>query len=67
MNIERIDFYKISDPQTREVVSQLADCVFELSRELKRTLTQLTSQNVKEIDFNITRVKNLDKIIKKEE
>lgn len=66
MNIERINLNNIPDPQTREVVSQLADCVFELSRELKKSLTQLTSQNVKEIDFNITKVKNLDKIIKKE-
>lgn len=66
MNIERINLNNIPDPQTRQVVSQLADCVFELNRELKRTLNQLTSQNVKEIDFNVTRVKNLDKIINKE-
>lgn len=66
MNIERINLNDIPDPKTRQVVSQLAECVFELNRELKRTLNQLTSQNVKEIDFNITKVKNLDKIIKKE-
>lgn len=66
MNIERINLNNIPDPETRQVVSQLAECVFELNRELKRTLNQLTSQNVKEIDFNITSVKNLDKIIKKE-
>lgn len=66
MNIERINLNNIPDPETRQVVGQLAECVFELNRELKRTLNQLTSQNVKEIDFNITSVKNLDKIIKKE-
>lgn len=64
MNIERINLDNIPDHQTREVVSQLAECVFELNRELKKTLNQLTSQNVKEIDFNITRVKNVDKILK---
>lgn len=64
MNIERINLDNISDTQTREVVSQLAECVFELNRELKKTLNQLTSQNVKEIDFNITRVKNVDRILK---
>ncbi len=64
MKIESINTSKITDPATREVISQLAECIFELSRDIKKTLNHLTSQNVKEIDFNITGVKNIDSVLK---
>lgn len=65
MNIESIDVSSITDIEgARRVIAKLADCVFEMNREIKRELNNLTSQNVKSLDFNITKVENADVVFK---
>ena len=66
MNIENINPDSITDINSaRRVVSQLVDCIFEMKRDIDRRLLNLTSQNVRSLDFNITTVKNADVILKK--
>ncbi len=63
MNIENIDVGGITDIEgVRRVIEKLVDCIFEMNREIKRELGNLTSQNVKSLDFNITRVENADRV-----
>ena len=64
MNIENINVDSITNLEdAKRVIGELADCIFVMQRDIQRQLNHLTSQNVKEIDFNITRVKNIDKIL----
>lgn len=60
MNIERINVSGITDTQTREVIDQIVECIFEMNREYQRKLCSLTSQNVKDLDFNVTNVRNIE-------
>ena len=65
MNIENINIEGIENLEdAKKVIKEMADCIFTLKRDINRQLNHLTSQNVKEIDFNITTVKNIDKVIK---
>ena len=65
MKIENINAESIKDIESAKVViRQLIDCIFVMQRDINRQLNHLTSQNVKSLDFNITTVKNADKIIK---
>lgn len=66
MNIENIKVDGIKDPEARRVITQLIDCIFVMQKDFNRTINHLTSQNVKSLDFNITAVKNIDKILPKE-
>ena len=64
MNIEKINAESITDIESAKVViKQLIDSIFVMQREFNRTINHLTSQNVKSLDFSITQVKNVDKIL----
>ncbi len=63
MNIERINIEGIKDPEAKKVIGQLMDEIFIMKRDILRQLNNLSSQNVKTLDFNITQVKNIDKVI----
>jgi len=67
MNIENIKVDGIKDPEARRVLTQLIDSVFEMKRDFSRQLNNLSSQNVKTLDFNITAVKNIEKVLPKKE
>ena len=68
MNIENIRVDEIKDIQTAKVViKQLVDCIFEMKRDIQRQMNNLTSQNVKTLDFNVTQVKNIEKVLPKKE
>ena len=41
------------------------ECIFEMRRENQRILSNLTSQNVRTLDFNVTEVRNIDSALKK--
>lgn len=59
MNIERINPNEIQDLQSaKKVIAELLDCIFEMNREIQRELLNLSSQNVKRLDFNITKTEN---------
>lgn len=65
MNIESINVDGIANLEdAKRVIGELTDCIFIMQRDIQRQLNHLTSQNVKEIDFNITTVRNIDKVIK---
>ena len=65
MNIERINVNSIKDIESaREVIGQLVECIFEMRRENQRILSNLTSQNVRTLDFNVTKVMNIDSALK---
>lgn len=64
MNIEKINVNSIKDIETaKAVIQQLADCIFELKRDFSRQLNNLSSQNVKTLDFNVTQVRNIEKVL----
>ncbi len=64
MNTENIDVGSITNLEdAKRVIGELVDCIFVMQRDIQRQLNHLTSQNVKEIDFNITRVKNIKKVL----
>lgn len=64
MNIDQINVDSINDLEgAKRVISQLVDCIFVMNKDIHRMLNHLTSQNVKSIDFNITKVKNIDKVL----
>ena len=67
MNSERI---RVSDIRTiedaRVVIGLLIDDIFVMKRDLQRQIDNLTSKNVKSLDFNITKVSNIEKILPKE-
>ena len=67
MNIDRIN---VSDIKTIEdarfVIGLLIDDIFVMKRDLQRQIDNLTSKNVKSLDFNITKVSNIEKILPKE-
>ena len=64
MNIENINDNGIKDIETaKAVIQQLVDCVFEMKRDIQRQMNNLSSQNVKTLDFNVTQVRNADKLI----
>lgn len=68
MNIEKINIDSITDIETAKVViKQLIDSIFEMKRDFSRQLNNLSSQNVKTLDFNITTVKNIEKVLPKKE
>lgn len=63
MNLENINIDGITDLESaKRVIEQLADNLFIMNKNIQRQLNHLTSQNIKSIDFNITTVKNADKI-----
>jgi len=65
MNIENINVDRITNLEdAKRVLREVIDCIFIMQRNIQRQLNHLTSQNVKEIDFNVTAVKNIDKVIK---
>ena len=62
MEIERINVDNITDIETaKAVIRQIVDAVFVMKRDISRELNNLTSKNVKELDFNITITRNLPK------
>ena len=64
MKIEKVNVERITDIHTaKEVIKELIDCIFVMQKDINRQLNHLTSQNVKSLDFNITTVKNIDKIL----
>lgn len=64
MNIENINADSINNLEdAKRVIGDLVECIFVMQRDIKRQLNHLTSQNVKEIDFNVTRVKNINKVL----
>ena len=67
MRIENINAESIKDIESAKVViKQLIDCIFVMQKDINRQLNHLTSQNVKSLDFNITTVKNIEKVLPKE-
>ena len=65
MNIENVNIDDINDfEDAKKAILQLADCIFIMKKDIQRQLNHLTSQNIKSIDFNITTVKNIDKVLK---
>lgn len=59
MNIEKINAESITDIESAKVViKQLIDSIFVMQRDINRQLNHLTSQNVKNLDFNVTTIKN---------
>ena len=64
LKIEKVNVERITDIHTaKEVIKELIDCIFVMQKDINRQLNHLTSQNVKSLDFNITTVKNIDKIL----
>lgn len=64
MKIERINPERIKDIQSaKEVIKELLDCIFELNRDISRRFDNISSQNIKTIDFNITRTENIDLLL----
>ena len=64
MNIENINVGSITDLESaKRVISDLVECVFVMQKDIQRQLNHLTSQNVKSLDFSITTVKNIDKVL----
>ena len=64
MNIENINAESITDLEdAKRVIGDLVECIFVMQRDINRQLNHLTSQNVKSLDFSITTVKNIDKVI----
>ena len=64
MNIERINVDSITDLESaKKILKQVVDCIFVMNRDIQRQMNNLSSQNVKTLDFNITQVKNADKIM----
>ena len=64
MNIEKINVNSIKDIETaKAVIQQLVDCIFVMNRDLKRQMNNLSSQNVKTLDFNVTQVRNIEKVL----
>ena len=62
MNIEKINVESIKDLETaKAVIGQIIDAVFVMKKDITRELNNLTSKNVKELDFNITIARNLPK------
>lgn len=67
LNIEKINVDSINDLEgAKAVIKQIIDEVFVMNRDIQRTLNHLTSQNVKSLDFNVTQVKNIEKVLPKE-
>ena len=67
MNIEKINVDSIKDLESaKEVIKQLVDEIFIMKRDISRQLNNLSSQNVKTLDFNVTQVKNIEKVLPKE-
>lgn len=65
MNIEKININSIKDIESaREVIGQLVECIFEMRRDNQRMLNNLSSQNVRTLDFNVTKVTNIDSALK---
>ncbi len=65
MDIDKINVDSIKSLEdAKRVIGEVIDCIFVMQRDINRQLNHLTSQNVKEIDFNITTIKNIDKVIK---
>ena len=64
MNIENINVGSITDLESaKRVIGDLVECVFVMQKDIQRQLNHLTSQNVKSLDFSITTVKNIDKVL----
>ena len=64
MNIEQINVDSIHDLESVKVIlKQVLDCIFVMNRDIHRQMNHLTSQNVVSLDFNITTVKNIDKVL----
>ena len=62
MDIEKINIESIKDIETaKAVIRQIVDAVFVMKKDISRELNNLTSKNVKELDFNITIARNLPK------
>lgn len=61
MDIEKINVEGIKDPEAKKVIKQLIDEIFIMNRDFSRQLNNLSSQNVKTLDFNITQVRNVEK------
>ena len=66
LSIENINVEGIKDPEVKAVIRQIIDEVFIMNRDIQRTLNNLSSQNVKTLDFNVTQVKNIEKVLPKE-
>ncbi len=66
MSIENINVEGIKDPEVKRVIKQLVDEIFIMKRDISRQLNNLSSQNVKTLDFNVTQVKNIEKVLPKE-
>lgn len=64
MDLEKINVDGIKDPETKKVIKQLIDAIFVMNKDIQRTLNNLSSQNVKTLDFNVTKVKNVEKPLK---
>ena len=65
MNIERINVNGITDIEdAKKVMVQILDCMFEMNRDIQRQLANLSSQNVRTLDFNITKVQNKAVLLK---
>ena len=64
MNIEQINVDSIHDLESAKVIlKQVLDCIFVMNRNIQRQMNHLTSQNIVSLDFNITTVKNIDKVL----
>lgn len=62
MNLYKIDVDSIHDIESaKDVIKALVEEVFIMHRNIQRTLKNLTSENVKALDFSITKVTNLPK------
>ena len=62
MNLYKIDVDSIHDIESaKDVIEALVEEVFIMHRNIQRTLKNLTSENVKALDFSITKVTNLPK------
>lgn len=65
MNIEKINVNGITDIEdAKKVMVQILDCMFEMNRDIQRQLANLSSQNVRTLDFNITKVQSKGDLLK---
>ncbi len=59
MNIEKINVDSIKDLESaKKVIKQIIDEVFIMKRDISRQLNNLSSQNVRTLDFNVTKIRN---------
>ncbi len=66
MNIENINTDLNDIESIKKAIKDIAECIFIMQKEFNLKTDNLNSQNVKNLDLNVTTLYNCDFITKKE-